>query len=823
MSFKKCIEDGVKEGLIKQDQADEVFELFDDLETQYNTQMGGAAANAKASIDAIGAMKKLKADKKRQALLQAQSQINILNDFKNYKNGNDINGAAKALFDRDEFTIKGFNSAHDLERAQLNRATRKLDEFLGTFRRNIVGETRKKALLKQVGRELFGDNTNNVNAKEIAQAVRFVQNDQRMQFNAAGGSIGYIENYGMPTNYNAVKVRQAGYKNFSKIMNDNLDFETMIDHTTNLKFSREKFELVLRESFKNISTDGYNKLTPTGVMGGKSLANKRQDHRFFHYKNFDAWMNVQEAFGNKNPFDTIMANISAMARDIALMERLGPNPNATVNFVKQTVEKENALKGNFEKTNKTKKSIDNLYKIITGRNNAPIDAKFASTMAGTRQILQSAQLGSAAVSAITDVNFQRIARGMNGLPQVNILNGYIKNLAKSKDSAQLAIRLGLIADEWTTMAAAQARYVGDMSGPEITRRIADFTMKASLLSPWTNAGRHVFGMEFLSFLAAESNKSFKQLNPTLQKALERYNLSGSRWDLIRKTPLYEDRGVKFLRAEDIEYNANINPEIAKELATNLMVMIERETNFAVPSTTIRGQEFLGLAEEPGALPGEFLRSFAMYKNFGVTLHLTHITRAMSQKTHMGKASMMANLVISSTIMGALALQLKEISGKGREPKPMLTGDIKKDSAFWGAAILQGGGFGIFGDFLFNDVNRYGGGVVQTIAGPVAGLGEDILKLTVGNALQVASGKPTNFNSELIGFTARNLPGSRIWYLRLAFERLIVDQLKLFADNDASSKFRRTVSKYEKQGQDYWWSPGETSPERGPDLSKMLSN
>ena len=38
MSFKKCINDGVSEGLIKQDQADEVFELFDDLETQYKLQ-----------------------------------------------------------------------------------------------------------------------------------------------------------------------------------------------------------------------------------------------------------------------------------------------------------------------------------------------------------------------------------------------------------------------------------------------------------------------------------------------------------------------------------------------------------------------------------------------------------------------------------------------------------------------------------------------------------------------------------------------------------------------------------------------------------------
>ena len=101
MSFKKCINDGVSEGLIKQDQADEVFELFDDLETQYNKQMGSAAASAKASMDATAAIKKLKADKKRQALLQAQTWKKITKDFSTYKNGNDINRAALSLFDRE--------------------------------------------------------------------------------------------------------------------------------------------------------------------------------------------------------------------------------------------------------------------------------------------------------------------------------------------------------------------------------------------------------------------------------------------------------------------------------------------------------------------------------------------------------------------------------------------------------------------------------------------------------------------------------------------------------------------------------------------------
>jgi hypothetical protein len=57
---------------------------------------------------------------------------------------------------------------------------------------------------------------------------------------------------------------------------------------------------------------------------------------------------------------------------------------------------------------------------------------------------------------------------------------------------------------------------------------------------------------------------------------------------------------------------------------------------------------------------------------------------------------------------------------------------------------------------------------------------------------------------------------------LALERLVLDQAKLWADPKARTKFRRTEKRYNKQyGQKYWWSPGDTSPSRSPDLSNVF--
>tara|TARA_B100000768_G_scaffold55347_1_gene53871 strand:- start:819 stop:1517 length:699 start_codon:yes stop_codon:yes gene_type:complete len=225
---------------------------------------------------------------------------------------------------------------------------------------------------------------------------------------------------------------------------------------------------------------------------------------------------------------------------------------------------------------------------------------------------------------------------------------------------------------------------------------------------------------------------------------------------------------------------------------------------------------------PGTVSGELARSFGMYKGFGVTLVNTHLMRGRSQKGKMGKGVYFADLLLSATVMGALALQLKEMS-KGRDPRPMF-GDSDETMRFWGAAFLQGGGLGIYGDFLFADVNRFGGGLAQTIAGPTVGFVDDVRRLTVGNVMEAATGEDTKIGSELARFAQDYTPGSSIWYARLGIERLVWDRLQIMTDPKAKQKMRKRERKYKKDyGQKYWWAPGDAQPTRSPNLDNGLGN
>ena len=821
MSFRDCINDAEGKNELTADQANEARELFDGLEAEYQGRMNTAAAQAQAGADAFDAIRKQAMQRKRQKAMQLRTWQGIKKNLADYRgidgNPNEAR-AALALFEQDG--LSKYSSITQREEAIKGEAFGEMSRVLGEFRRNIVGEVRQKATLNDLVREAFGESTGNASARELAKAWETTIELLRKRFNRAGGAIAKNKKYGLPQNHDQIAIREAGYENWREyILNERLDLEDMIDEQTGLPFSKEKFELILPDIYESIVTDGINKLTPGAQGYGKSLGNRRQDHRFLKFKNGTAWLEYQKKFGDANSFDTMISHVTNMSRDISMMEILGPNPAATLQFLKQTLVKNAKTEKAVKQANSADKKIDDLYMAVTGKNNSPVNGFWASTFAGTRQILQSAQLGAASISAITDLNFQRMARSFAGLPQTSTLSGYLKQLAPlgQQEKGELAIRLGLIAEGWTSLAAGQMRYVGDVSGPEVTRRISDFVMRASLLSPMTSAGRWAFGMEFMGTLAGNRAKTFDQLEPNFRNTLERYGLGESSWNNIRSTELYNFEGATFLRPADIRARTDLAPGRAEELTTRLLEMINTETNFAVPSSSMRGRVALTSDTRPGTVAGELSRSFAMYKNFGVTLVNTHLMRGMSQKGMAGKGTYFADLLISATLMGGLALQLKEMS-KGRDPRPMDTQE------FWGAAFLQGGGLGIYGDFLFSERNRFGGGLAQTVAGPNVQLVGDVLDLSIGNVLQAATGEDTNFGAELIRAAQDYTPGSSIWYARLGLERLVWDRLQIMTDPKAKKKMRKRERDYKRDyGQKSWWAQGDARPTRSPNLDNALGN
>src|SRR3546814_6727363 len=125
------------------------------------------------------------------------------------------------------------------------------------------------------------------------------------------------------------------------------------------------------------------------------------------------------------------------------------------------------------------------------------------------------------------------------------------------------------------------------------------------------------------------------------------------------------------------------------------------------------------------------------------------------------------------------------------------------------AIMRGGALSIFGDFLFSDTTQYGNSLLGTVAGPVAGLAEDVAALTLGNIHQAARGEDTHVGAELVRFTRSNMPLANLWYTMAATDHLVFHQFQAFFSPGYLQRMRtRARNEFD---QEFWWEPGERLP------------
>jgi hypothetical protein len=96
--------------------------------------------------------------------------------------------------------------------------------------------------------------------------------------------------------------------------------------------------------------------------------------------------------------------------------------------------------------------------------------------------------------------------------------------------------------------------------------------------------------------------------------------------------------------------------------------------------------------------------------------------------------------------------------------------------FWGAAALQGGGWGIYGDFLGSLAKPLRRRLRLHLAGPMVQSAQNFGDATIGEGCRAARRK-THPGRDVVKLLKQETPGSSLWYTRLAFERLVADQLQ----------------------------------------------
>lgn len=271
-----------------------------------------------------------------------------------------------------------------------------------------------------------------------------------------------------------------------------------------------------------------------------------------------------------------------------------------------------------------------------------------------------------------------------------------------------------------------------------------------------------------------------------------------------------------IRTELLPSIADARTDAREQAVTKLLGLVLEETNMAVIEPGAKERAFMHGAGQRGTWRGELARSFWLFKSFPVAMLMRHWNRALAQPTGGGRAKYLAALIASTTILGAVSMQIKELLA-GRDPRN-LNPFAEHGTRNWLKAMLQGGSLGMYGDFLFSESTQQGQSPVASALGPAVGLGEDVFKLTQGNVMQAMAGEDTHAGAESVKFVRNNLPGGNLWYTKAIMDHMIWNQLAEFMSPGYLSKVRRRAQR--EFGQEYFWSPEDALPSRAPDFSAV---
>lgn len=736
----------------------------------------------------------------------------------------------------------------------------KLPGFMGLFA--------DKNFERAVVQEIYGVDTGRQLAKQVAQLFTKVSEQERLRYNSAGGNMGKIDHY-MPQTHNVVRMAHAadvirGYGRLHQLYNDvvntlgpkvnkhDINQATWVAYVANL-LDREKyldangdvmgdadFYQMLARVYDTIITSGDQDFEVSTVAGNStrsfggnsaSRANRGDNHRALHFRDADAFFAYQQAFGQGDVIGTMLGHIRRTAKDIALLEELGPNPNNMVRGMIRTGEAEanqGRLIHGILRGKVSVHLVDASWATLNGDANRVIPGReiFASIMQGARNMEVVGKLQSTFISSLSDLPTYFLSSGLYKVPALDAVQSLFLS-AFGKQNRDLMVRAGVMAD---SLASSITRWGENNLGQGWTGMLANATMKVSLLDWWTNSVRQASMMNMMGALSKITKVPWDKLDGYTKNALERAGVDERIWRIWGEAKHTKRFGTSFLTTQDvreIDIQAIRDGKLQKLLADNALTQrdIDRAATTLIsfltdesgmaslnPDLFTRGMANLGY--EKGTVRGEVWRSFMLFKSFPIGFMRRHLERMSDLATTRGKADAAkyaAMVMTTTTLAGAMSVQLKELLA-GRDPQDESTAD------FWLQAMSVGGGAGFLSDVIVSGLdgeNAYGSPNFIRFMGPVFGTVLDTFDAGKSYLTEGLYNKDTKANAKTLRLLRGHAPFVNLWYAKGVFDRAIYNDLMEMASPGYLARVEKNAMK--QKGVGYWWDQNRLIPRRAPDF------
>lgn len=865
MSLVDCINDARDSGVISASDAKDLRDRFERYSAAAKGDASAARARLTAELDAEGV------ETRRRELLSVVATDKVRRDIASYRGPDgkpDVASAILRLFEHVGHT--GYQSVKQIGDALISQATSGMEDALHAFRRSGWTMRRmNKAILPDIVRAAFGE-TKSEEAKAFYASWRSQAERLRMLFNDAGGAIGWREDYGLPTWHDGGAVLHVKFDRWRAFIDPRLDWEKIRSPLTGERIDEADRADTLQHVYNSIVTDGWNTREPTkGGGGSASLALSRQDARFLTFKNADAWNEYSRAFGRGDPQDVMMGHIRSMAREVALMQKLGPNPSATVQWLKQIVAQEAGFARTgepslFRRTLGTRigdvvtggsgvsqdKSvrhagdlIDSMYEIA--RSASQPHAVWAKLVDADANAQSGAKLGRAIIThALINPLLQVNARLHYGIPVAPMLGSIIRGF--DGQSGREIARAGMIMQDAMHSLEGGAREAGLFDRMvEKSKWLPAITTHYTVLDAFVQASRRAYWWDASAMVASHLGKEWDSVPARVRSLLAGFGLDEKDWGVMRAAEVYEPAsGARFLRWQEIAAadrgkvleakgrsdnpvnDAAAAPDMANETAMKYLGMLNGVMEFGTPSSRWRSKAAMTGGLPAGSIWATALRSPLMFKSFlgsATVSFLEALRHELAANKAVGAAAAGANLIALGAL-GVAVLQAKSISA-GKDPRSM-DPRTKDGLETIMHGFLTSGALSVYGDFLASDHSSYGHDIPTELAGPLFSSAVDAEQAVEGLAVRgfkAATGqkqKPLDIGGGVAKFLANNTELlSTHWALSAAYHRIFVDQLQYMTDPQAHDTFRRMEQGVKKDtNQNFYWRPGQLLPDRLPAMT-----
>lgn len=724
-----------------------------------------------------------------------------------------------------------------------SRITATWDALGPSFMRFMERPEDARKLIK----EMHGEPTGDALARKGAQAWLKMAEDSRQWFNDKGGKIGKLEDWGLPQHHSQDMVARA-----AAIMDKPATTDVATNRAAWVDFilplvNRDKYTDLagnpmtdaevkdfLGHAWDTIATGGASKIEPGKVKGNGARANRHAEERQIHFKDADAQIAYWQKFGDKTLPDILMGHVESMAKDIGFVEHFGSNPNAMFNLLRDTAELEakTANPQAIGKIDSELRSLERLYNYAAGITLPVANRNVARTFDVLRNLNTAGKLGSAMwASLIGDkVMFEAIGR-VNNLPDFQRWHNELKMLNPLSSTDRRALRQnGMMLDYMTQ---AMSRFGDDLGSNSLTSKLANGVMQISGMSAvneWRRGAWALTAMDTLGHVVTK--KDFSNIGPQDMRLLQSYGITEADWRVWKLATL-DDIGYgndaaltpeSVMKIPDADLTAAGFADPAttrRDAMVKLLGAVTSESHVAViePGWSERAMMHGGL--QRGNLRDDLTRSFWQFKAFPITQFSRILDVGLSRPTVQGKAAFLTTLPVAMTLAGGMLIQVQQLLA-GKDPQPMVDEDGIPNWKFWAAAFLKGGSLGLYGDFLFSQsgTTRYGTGPLEAVAGPTIGSIADIATFIAQAPGQIAAGKDPQVAAKALNIAKGFVPGSNLWFTKAATDHMIVQQAQEALNPGYLQGMRsRTIREF---GNDWWWRPGEMTPDRPPDLGNVVA-